>query len=153
MTDNKAEPRDKTKRKNSSAGVLLSLFFFFSGCVCLSSFVCLCRALSACALLLCHPQGCVWRRPSADPFVSCLVLCHNLATINDQGWPFPCESFLLHQRIHRICLVYSWGHSKWVWLSWWVKWLKAFSDYRMGGYSTESCKWEGWKGFNLQPMV
>lgn len=29
MTDNKAEPRDKTKRKNSSAGVLLSLFFFF----------------------------------------------------------------------------------------------------------------------------
>lgn len=32
-------------------------------------------SLSACARLLCHPQGCVWRRPSVDPFVSCFAYC------------------------------------------------------------------------------
>lgn len=66
MTESEEELGEKKKRKSASIGAPISP---------LSVCVCLFHSHSACGLLLCHPQGCIWRRPSVDPFVSCFASC------------------------------------------------------------------------------
>lgn len=73
MTEREEQPREKKQKLFNWSAPFSSLPV--SASVPLPVSFTLPLSLSACALLLCHPQGCVWRRPSVDPFVSCFASC------------------------------------------------------------------------------
>lgn len=109
MTEHEEEPRERRKRKSSWIRVLLSPLSVW---VRLCSSACLFHSLSACALLLCHPQGCVWRRPSVDPFVSCFASCAAASLLSmirpglSPAHPLCCCQQALRER--RVCC-WGWG--------------------------------------------
>lgn len=75
--------RARRSREIKSEGKALQLepsFFLLLVCLCLclpllhTPSLSLSLSLPLCmCLLLCHPQGCIWRRPSVDPFVYCFA--------------------------------------------------------------------------------
>ena len=97
--ENKEEPPDKKRRKSSWVRSVLSPL---SVCVCLCFSACLFHPVSACALLLCHPQGCIWRRPSVDPFVSYFASCAPTSRLSTMRPGLsPARPFLLRPAGHQ----------------------------------------------------
>lgn len=101
------EPQEKKKRKRKRESS-----FLLSVCVCLYSSACLFHSLSACALLLCHPRGCIWRRPSVDPFVSCFASCATASLLSMISLGLsPAHSLCCCQQalgVRRVCC-WGWG--------------------------------------------
>lgn len=110
MTENEEEREEKKEKLFNWSPPFSSL------CLRLSLFLCLYLSpplsLSACALLLGHPQGCIWRRPSVDPFVFYFASCATASLLSmirpglSPAHPLCyCQQTL---RVRRVCC-WGWG--------------------------------------------